>query len=96
MNELDERNCNNRIAKARFEERANSITRVVIVCLFIAGTIMHSRIYGWAFALGLAIHLTRIFIDQEAVKKKAHLVLVGLEIVFVIVGSFLLMNTFMS
>ena len=65
MNEIDERNCKEQITNARFQERANSITHIVVVGPFIAGAITHKRLYGWLFVLVLVAHLLRIVLDPR-------------------------------
>jgi hypothetical protein len=92
MNEMDERICRERIAQARLEERANSITRIVIVCLFLAGSITHWRLYGWLLLVGLFTHLMRLGWSNKTKYPLFQL----LEVIFVIIGSVALMGAFMG
>jgi hypothetical protein len=91
MNECNQERCKQQIARARFQERANSITRIVIVSVGVANGITHKHLYGWLFLIGLVVHLLRIFLDQDGPGKRAYLVCVWLEILFVIVGVFALL-----
>ena len=96
MNEIDEGNCKEPIANARFQERADSITRIVVVGLFIAGAITHKRLYGWLFVLVLVAHLLRILLDPRNAGEKEYRIFQWLEIILVIVGIVALMGTFMG
>jgi len=96
MNELTERNVKEQVEKARFEERATSITRIVIVGLAIAGGITHRRFYGILFLIGLVIHFMRMLMDHDRPGKREQVLLIWLEILFVIVAAFVLGNIFIG
>src|SRR5258706_13590031 len=92
--ELDE-SCKSRIEKARFEERSNSITRIVIVGLFTAGAITNKRIYFWPL-LGCGMsHLLRMAVGDRRAGTRDYLIFVWLEILAVVLGDLGLMSSFM-
>lgn len=92
--ELDE-SCKGRIEKARFEERANSITRIVIVGLFVAAGITNSRFYLWFFLCCGVAHLLRIVIADRHAGTREYLIFLWLEILSVIVGALVLGGIFL-
>lgn len=83
---MNEVNCQELVKKARFAERANSVTRIAIVGIAVAARISTTnyRIYGWLFVFGLVIHLLRIGKEDDSAASKVHDIFVWLEILFVI------------
>jgi hypothetical protein len=107
MSELDERTCEERVKRARFQERANSITRMVLVALFIAGAITHWYVYLWLLVILAVFHLFRLScasfssatvheFESKEMGQRKYEVVVLVEILFDIAGIVSLMPYFLG